>query len=512
MNIQGIIAGLVLGLLIGGIWAWLYFRLKTSQALSRELQPYQSQMAVLEERLKSRETEIQNLHERQREGTTEIENLRQALIQETLEKGAAAKEAEQLAELKVLLSSREKEIKDLQAELTRLKQIQTELETTLQKERQAMEEKMFLLDEAAKKMEGAFKSLSSECLKSNNQQFLDLAKATLDKYQAEAKGDLEQKSKAVENVIGPLQEVLEKYNQQVQSMELSRQQAYGSLSQYLETMAATEQRLQTETGNLVKALRAPQVRGRWGELTLRRVAELAGLLEHCDFTEQETVSAEEGRLRPDMIVHLPNQKKVVIDSKAPLQAYLDSLECPTEEERKIKLREHALQIQSHMQKLSSKAYWDQFPQSPEFVVLFLPGENFFSAALEQNPGLIETGINQRIILSTPTTLITLLRAVSYGWRQEALAENAQAISELGKTLYERLAKLAFHFGEMGKSLDKSVQAYNEAVGSLESRVLIAARRFRELGVSSKAVVTELGPLEKSARQLQAPELCAENRE
>lgn len=501
--------GLIIGLALGCFGAWWVFGLKTAQKVALEIQPYHSQLAVQEERLTTREADIQAFQVRHREKVEENERLRLALLRESQEKGSAKKEAEQFVELKERFQDLEKENKGLLAEISHLKQIQTELETTLLKERQAMKEKLALLDEASQKMETAFKSLSSECLKSNNQQFLDLAKATLDKYQSEAKGDLEQRQKAVEVIVAPLKENLDKYAQQVQAMETARQQAYGSLSQYLETMAATEQRLQLETGNLVKALRAPQVRGRWGELTLRRVAELAGMSEHCDFMEQESVSTEDGWLRPDMIVRLPNKKEVVIDSKAPLQAYLDSLECPTEEDRKVKLREHARQIQTHMQKLSSKSYWDQFPQAPEFVVLFLPGENFFSAALEQNPGLIEAGVNQRIILSTPTTLITLLRAVAYGWRQEALAENAQAISDLGKTLYERLAKLAFHFGEVGKSLDKSIQAYNEAAGSLESRVLVAARRFRELGISSKAVVPELRPQEKTARNLQAPEFCTE---
>ncbi len=509
MNLIPLLWGLAVGLIVGVVLAWLHFRLKTAQKISQAIQPYQSQLAVWEERLTGREADIQNSQAHHREVVEENGRLRQSLLEESQEKAAAQKEVEQLAELKERLQEREKETKGLRDEITRLKQVQAELETTLYKDRQAMEEKIVFLNEAANKMEDAFKALSAECLRTNNQQFLDLAKTTLEKYQSEAKGDLEQRQKAVEGTIAPLKETLEKYVQQVQAMETARQQAYGSLSQYLETMAATEQRLQTETGNLVKALRAPQVRGRWGELTLRRVAELAGMSEHCDFVEQESVSAEEGRLRPDMIVRLPNKKWVVVDAKSPLQAYLDSLECPTEEERKNKLREHTRQIQTHMQKLSSKSYWDQFPEAPEFVILFLPGENFFSAALEQNPNLIEEGVNQKVILSTPTTLITLLRAVAYGWRQEALAENAQAISELGKTLYERLVKLALHFGELGRSLDKSVHSYNEAVGSLESRVLVAARRFKELGISSKTHVPELSPVEKTARGLQSPEFCPE---
>ncbi|MBI5603721.1 MAG: DNA recombination protein RmuC [Deltaproteobacteria bacterium] len=509
MNLPPLLWGLAIGLIAGVFLAWLFFHLKTAQKISQATLPFQSQLAVIEERLKAREAEIQGLAANNRESGQENESLRQRLLQESQERAAAQKEVEQLAEWKERLQEREKETGSLREEITGLKQNRAEIETTLRQERKAMEEKIIFLNETAQKMEDAFKVLSAECLRTNNQQFLDLAKTHLEKFQSEAKGDLDQRQKAVEGTIAPLKETLDKYVQQVQEMETARQQAYGSLSQHLEMMSATEQRLQTETGNLVKALRAPQVRGRWGELTLKRVAELAGMSEHCDFIEQESVTADEGRLRPDMIVRLPNRKWVVVDAKSPLQAYLESLECPTEEERKIKLREHTRQIQTHMQKLSSKSYWDQFPETPEFVVLFLPGENFFSAALEQNPNLIEEGVNQKVILSTPTTLITLLRAVAYGWRQEALAENAQAISELGKTLYERLVKLALHFGEVGRSLDKSVHAYNDAVGSLESRVLVAARRFKELGISSKAQVPEIGPIEKNTRNLQSPEFCAE---
>jgi DNA recombination protein RmuC len=497
------------GFIIGALLVWIFLRLITDRRISESLRPLQSEAAAMEERLKNRDQEVQSLSQENRKWEEELDSLRQSLLEESRERASAQKEAEQIVGLRIRLQELEAELKNSREELIRLKQNETELQTLLHKERQEMEEKIRLLDEAATKMEDAFKALSAESLASNNRLFLDLARTTLEKYQSEAKTDLEQRQKAVEGAVAPLKETLEKYTQQVQAMENARQQAYGSLSQYLESMAVAEKQLQKETSNLVQALRSPHVRGRWGEITLKRVAELAGMTGYCDFYEQESVEGEGGKLRPDMVVRLPNQKLVVVDSKAPLQSYLDSLDSPTEEERKNRLRDHARLIQTHMKKLSGKDYWDQFSEAPEFVILFLPGENFFSAALEQNPYLIEEGVNRKVILSTPTTLITLLRAVAYGWRQEALAENAQAISELGKTLFERLVKFSGHFSELGRHLDKSLNAYNEVVGSLESRVLPAARRFKELGISSKAQVPEMPPLEKKARRIQAQEFFPE---
>ena len=269
----------------------------------------------------------------------------------------------------------------------------------------------------------------------------------------------------------------------------------------------TQQLLKQETANLVKALRTPQVRGRWGEITLRRVAELAGMLRYCDFFEQETTGAEQGRLRPDMIVRLPNEKQIVVDSKAPLLAYLEALEAQTEEQRTQKLTQHSKHIQAHMNKLSQKAYWKQFHPTPEFVVLFIPGENFFSSALEYMPGLIEEGVSKGVILATPTTLISLLKAVAFGWRQETMAKNAEAISLLGKELYERISTMAEHLDRLGQDIQKSVSTYNQVIGSFERRVLASARRFSGLGIRKRggAEIIYFSPVEKTTRQVSLPD-------
>lgn len=356
----------------------------------------------------------------------------------------------------------------------------------------SLQEQKALLAQARQELAEAFKALSGEALKSNNEAFLTLARTSFEKLHAEAKGDLAQRQQAINNLVKPLQDSLTRYEDQLHQMERVRQSAYGGLDQHL-------RQLQQETGNLVKALRAPSVRGRWGEITLKRVAELAGLVPHCDFVEQQNIETEEGRARPDMVVHLPNGRDIVVDAKAVLSAYLEAHDAQDEIQRVAQLRRHAGQVRARMDELSTKAYWSQFQQAPEFVVLFLPGEHFLGAALEQDPALIEDGFARRVILATPTTLIALLHAVAYGWRQEQLSEHAQQAGLLGKELYDRMAILVEHLDDVGQALAKSVQAYNRAVGSIESRILPAARKFKELGVASDKDVAPLEPIESIPR-------------
>jgi len=399
---------------------------------------------------------------------------------------------------------REQLLGDLQQRHSELLAEVSRLETRLTAERHSNEEKLALLNDARAQLSDTFKVLSAETFKNNSQQFLQLARTTLEKYQEGARGDLDQRQKAIDQLVRPLHESLTKVDSRIHELEKARTDAYGRLDQHLASLLETQRGLKQETDNLVKALRAPMVRGRWGEIQLRRVVEMAGMLNYCDFLEQESVTTEGGRLRPDLIVKLPNQKNIVVDAKAPLMAYLESLEEEDEGKRRAHLNDHARQIRDHLSKLSAKQYWDQFEPTPEFVVLFLPGETFFAAALEQDPALIEFGVDKKVLLATPTTLIALLRAVAYGWRQEQLTENAQVISQLGRELYDRLVTLTAHFGKVGKGLERAVEGYNSAVASLDSRVLVTARKFKELGAYSGKELETPEPIEKTTRILASP--------
>ncbi len=348
-----------------------------------------------------------------------------------------------------------------------------------------------------------FENLAASALKSNNEQFLQLARTQLTDFQNQAKGDLTERQKAIETMVKPIHESLYKFDGQIQQIEKSRSEAYGSLLAQVQSLSQTNDQLRTETGALVKALGTPHVRGRWGEITLRRVAEMAGMINRCDFLEQEHRTTEDGSLRPDMIVNLPGGKVVVVDAKTPLAAYLNALEAKTDADRSEYMRQHAAQVRVHMKKLGAKAYWEQFPATAEMVVMFLPNEAFFSAALATDPTLIEAGVAEKVIIASPTTLIALLRAVHYGWQQQDIAQNAAEVGQLGRELYERLCTMAEHFEEVGTKLNGAVGAYNKTLSSLEARVLSTARKFPQLAVQIKNAIPEAEQVELTSKKLQS---------
>ena len=456
MEIVFPVSMLVIGLVVGTVSLWFITRTKLKYEFERGRAEGETERATLIERLAGKDSQLQ-----------------------------------ELAQLRV----------DHRQTLASL----SALETRLEEERKASGDKITLLNNAEAKLADAFKALSADALRNNNQSFLDLAKQNLETFQQTAKSELERRQSAIGDMIKPLKESLEKVDGKIGELEKNRVGAYSELREQVKQLAHSHLQLQSETGNLVKALRAPHVRGRWGEIQLRRVVELAGMLQYCDFNEQETVTSEDARIRPDMIVRLPGNRTIVVDSKVPFDAFYESISTTDDEVRAQRLKDHARLVRAHITSLSRKSYWETVQPTPEFVLLFLPGETFYSAALENDPKLIEDGVSQGVIIATPTTLIALLKAVSYGWRQEQMADNAQEVSNLARTLYDRLRVFTNHFDDIGRNLDRALESYNRGVRSLESRVLVTARRFKERGAIAGDEIEILEPIDKAARPLSRDE-------
>lgn len=416
-----------------------------------------------------------------------------------LEKRAAGLSAT-AQELQVQKEVFQQELRASQTRVEDEQKLRAAAQAEAEAQRANLLEQRRLLDDAQFKLRDAFNSLAGDALKANSDQFIELAKAKFESLQKEAEGDLEQRKIAIQSMVSPLATALGNLSSEVARVESARQEAYGSLRSEVQQLATTNKELRDETGNLVNSLKQPQVKGKWGELTLRRVVELAGMTPHCDFMEQESVNTEEGRLRPDLTVYLPGGTQIVVDSKVPLLAFLKAVGATSDAEYREAMMQHARLVRDHIKALSAKEYWKQFEPTPEFVVLFVPGESFFSAALEQDRTLIEDAIDKRVVLASPTTLIALLRAIAYGWKQQVVAENAERIKDLGEELYDRVVKFAEHLSEIAKGLERANKAYNTAVASFDSRLIPSARKFREMGVGS-VDVPEIEPVETFPRPL-----------
>ena len=467
---------LLLGLAIGGVVGW-FFR---SAAMGPDL-------ALSRQRAEQAEAQLAEAREQATQAARARETMLAELRDEAARRATFEAVAARIPDLERDVEARSLSLAHAQRTMLDVSREKEALAATIEAERRGFDEKKKLMDEAKVALTDAFNALSANALRSNSAEFLKLA----------------------ETSVAPIKEALAKFEGKVQQLEVAREGAYQGLVQQVSQLLDTGRQLRSETSNLVQALRSPVIRGQWGEIQLRRVVEMAGMLNYCDFVEQETVRTETGSLRPDLIVKLPAGKTIVVDAKAPVAQFLDAMAVADDAERKTKLQAFARLVRDRVAELGRKSYWDQFEETPELVVMFLPGDHFYSAALQEDPALLEYGVEQKVLIATPMNLIGLLRAVAYGWRQEAIAANAKEISELGAELYKRIADLGGHWIDLGRNLTRTVDAFNGAVGSLESRVLVSARRFRELGAASaSAEIATLEPVEKAPRSLKVLDIGA----
>jgi DNA recombination protein RmuC len=455
---------LILGLFIGVVIGWVIRNARTKVAVGSALREHETRTAAAEAR-------VEEVRQQLNLAKDDFEILRERLGQAETAKAAA--------------------------------------ETRVDETEKNLAEQKALLEDAKAKLSDTFRSLAAEALAGNNRGFLTLAEEKFKALKEGAAADLDTRKKAIEMIIQPLAETLSTYQKETKELEDKRLRDLSTVGEQLRSLATAQTTLQGETAKLVNALKSPQVRGRWGEIALRKTAELAGMSPHCDFVEQESVKTEDGRLRPDMVVKLPAGREVIVDSKVPLGGFLEALEAKTDEEREAALTKHASQVNQHVTKLASKEYCDQFTAAPEFVVLFIPNDSFLAAAAEKDPGLVESALTKKIVIATPTTFIALLRAIAYGWRQELVAESAQRISDLGQELSDRMATLAEHLIKVGGAIGKAVESYNAAVGSFETRILPSARKFRDLGAGGKKEIEELQPIDQIPRALSTPDMGEE---